>query len=106
MTRNGAAMPQQISANAVNIGINELLQTQLGFMEDISGVTGALQGKSSKVGISGTLYEQQTHNATLSQLDLLDSFRQFITDGVRKDMSNIEQFMQEKTDLSLHCANV
>ena len=92
-TRNGALLPQQISANAVNIGINELLQTQLSFMEDISGVTGALQGKSSKVGISGTLYEQQTHNATLSQLDLLDSFRQFITEGKRKDLSNIEQFL-------------
>ena len=105
-TRNGAMMPQQISANAVNIGINELLQTQLGFMEDISGVTGALQGKSSKVGVSGTLYEQQTHNATLSQLDLLDSFRQFITEGIQKDLSNIEQFMLEKTDLSLQCANV
>lgn len=91
-TRNGAMMPQQISANAVNIGINELLQTQLSFMEDISGVTGVLQGKQQNVGVSGTLFEQQTHNATLSQLDLLDTYRQFISEGKKKDLSNIRQF--------------
>ena len=91
-TRNGAMLPQQISANAVNIGINELLQTQLSFMEDISGVTGVLQGKQPNVGVSGTLYEQQTHNATLSQLDLLDTYRQFILEGKQKDISNIRQF--------------
>jgi hypothetical protein len=91
-TRNGAQLPQQVSANAVNVGINELLQTQLSFMEDISGVTGVLQGKQQNVGVSGTLFEQQTHNATLSQLDLLDTYRQFISEGKKKDLSNIRQF--------------
>ena len=95
-TRNGAALPQQVAANAVNIGINELLQTQLNFMEDISGVTGALQGKTGNAGVSGTLYEQQTRNATLSQLDLLDTFRNFLLEGARKDLSNIQQFYSGK----------
>ena len=95
-TRNGTALPQQVAANAVNIGINELLQTQLNFMEDISGVTGALQGKTGNAGVSGTLYEQQTRNATLSQLDLLDTFRNFLLEGARKDISNIQQFYPDK----------
>ena len=96
-TRNGAQLPQQVSANAVNIGIHELLQTQLYFMEDISGVTGALQGKTDSARTSGTLYEQQTHNATLSQLDLLDSFRHFIKDGLDKEVSNIQQMVPLET---------
>lgn len=91
-TKNGALLPQQVSANAVNVGINELLQTQLGLMEDISGVTGALQGKLSAPSASGKLYEQQTKNATLSQLDLLDTFRHFIAEGVRKEVSVIQQY--------------
>lgn len=91
-TRNGAVLPQQVSANAVNVGIHELLQTQLSFMEDISGVTGALQGKATGASVSGTLFEQQTRNATLSQLDLLDTFRSFVLDGAYKDISNIRQF--------------
>ena len=91
-TCGGAMMPQQVAANAVNIGINELLQTQLNFMEDISGITGALQGKKASAGVSGTLYEQQTHNATLSQLDLLDTFNTFLDEGEKIDVSNIRQF--------------
>lgn len=92
-TRNGAVFPQQVSANAVNIGINELLNTQLGFMEDISGVTGALQGKTMGTSMSGKLYEQQTRNASLSQLDLLDSFYGFLEEAKRKDLSNLRQFV-------------
>lgn len=94
-TRNGAMMPQQVAANAVNVGINELLQTQLNFMEDISGVTRALQGKMMSASVSGKLFEQQTQNATLSQLDLLDTFRNFIKEGAEKDVSNILQFMPD-----------
>ena len=102
-TRNGAVLPQQVSANAVNVGINELLQTQLSFMEDISGVTGALQGKTNAASVSGTLFQQQTHNAMLSQLDLLDTFRDFVLDGVCKDMSNILQYYDTpRTMLSHH----
>ena len=95
-TRNGALLPQQVSANAVNIGISELLNTQLGLMEDISGVTGALQGKMASAGMSGKLYEQQARNATLSQLDLLDTFYGFLREACQKDISNLRQFGGER----------
>jgi len=91
-TRNGTELPRQMAANAVNVGINELLQTQLALMEDISGVSASLQGKSARADTSGTLYRQQTDNARLSQLDLLDSFAAFLTDGAYMDMKNIQQF--------------
>ena len=92
-TRNGALLPQQVSANAVNVGINELLNTQLAFMEDISGVNGALQGKAGGASVSGKLFEQQTHNASVSQLDLLDTFCSFLDEAARKDISNLKQFV-------------
>ena len=38
-------IPQQVANNSTNIGITELLNLQLKFFEDISGVNGALQGK-------------------------------------------------------------
>ena len=46
-TKHGA-VPQQIASNSTNIGINELLNLQLKFFEDISGVNGALQGKPDR----------------------------------------------------------
>lgn len=85
-------MPTQISNNSTNIGINELLSLQLKLFEDISGVNGALQGKPGYSGTSGSLYAQQTQNATTSLLDLLESFSSFIIDGAYKDVKNMQQF--------------
>lgn len=92
----GVTPPQQISANATNIGINELLQIQLKFFEDISGVHGALQGRGSVAGTSGSLYAQQAQNATMSLLDLLDTYSMFVVDGAYKDVKNIQQFYDKK----------
>lgn len=92
----GAPLPQQVANNSTNIGINELLQLQLKFFEDISGVHGALQGRAGASATSGTLYAQQTQNATTSLLDLLDSFSMFIIDGAYKDVKNMQQFYDSK----------
>ena len=89
-------IPQQVANNSTNIGISDLLSMQLKFFEEISGVTGALQGKQGYSGQSAALYNQQTQNATTSLLDLLDSFSGFIIDGAYKDVKNIQQFYDEK----------
>lgn len=88
----GQALPQQIANNCTQIGISELLNMQLKFFEDISGVNGALQGKPGYSGMSASLYNQQAQNATTSLLDLLDTFSAFIRDGAYKDVKNIQQF--------------
>ena len=88
----GTALPQQVANNCTQIGINELLQMQLKFFEDISGVNGALQGKPGYSGMSASLYNQQAQNATTSLLDLLDTFSSFIREGAYKDVKNIQQF--------------
>lgn len=95
-TKNGAQLPQQISTNATNIGVTDLLNMQLKFFEDISGVNGALQGKPGYSSTSGTLYMQQTQNATTSLLDVLDTYSSFIVDGAYKDVKNIQQFYDTK----------
>lgn len=83
----GVPLPQQISGNAANIGITELLQVQLKMMEDVSGVNGALQGKLESGAVSGTLYDQQTRHALTGLLDILQSFGSFIREGVRKELA-------------------
>ena len=74
----GVPAPTQVANNSTNIGISELLNLQLKFFEDISGVHGALQGRQGGSQTSGTLYAQQAQNATTSLLDILDSFSQFV----------------------------
>ena len=95
-TKGNAQVPQQIANNSTNIGISELLNIQLKFFEDISGVNGALQGKPGFSGMSASLYSQQTQNTTTSLLDLLDSFSMFVIDAAYKDVKNIQQFYDTK----------
>lgn len=88
----GRALPQQVTGGAANAGIHDLLGMQLKFFEDISGVSGALQGKPGFAGMSASLYAQQTQNSTLSLLDILESFSDFVKEGACKDVKNIQQF--------------
>ena len=89
-------VPEQVANNSTNIGIAELLNIQLKFFEDISGVTGALQGKPGYSGESASHYNQQTENATKSLLDLLECFSCFVVDGAYKDVKNMQQFYDSK----------
>lgn len=89
-------IPQQIANNSTNIGIGELLNLQLKFFEDISGVNGALQGKPGYAGTSGNKYAQETQNATTSLLDLLETYSTFVIDCAYKDVKNMQQFYDSK----------
>ncbi|MDE6444478.1 MAG: hypothetical protein K2K64_08695 [Muribaculaceae bacterium] len=83
--RPGEPDPRQITGNAGNMAISELLNIQLKMMEDVSGVNGALQGNLSGNSMSGTLYTQQTQNALTSLSDILDSFASFIARSADTD---------------------
>lgn len=91
----GVPLPQQIHGQATNLGIADLLNLQLKFFEDISGVHGALQGQTPSASTSGVLYEQQRANATVSLLDLLEVMDEFVKDCAVKDLKNIQQFYEE-----------
>ena len=97
----GVPIPQQIANNSVNIGIAELLNLQLKFFEDISGVNGPLQGRQDYAGMSNAMYTQQTQNATTSLLDVLESFSQFVIDAAYKDVKNIQQFYDQQKTFSI-----
>lgn len=94
--KQGQTLPQQIANNSTNIGITELLNLQLKFFDDITGVTGAIQGKQGFSGMSASLYAQQTQNATTTLLDILDSYSMFVVDAAYKDVKNIQQFYDTK----------
>lgn len=89
-------VPEQVANNSTNIGITELLNIQLKFFEDVSGVTGALQGKPGFSGQSAAHFQQQTQNATTSLLDLLECYSSFVIDGAYKDVKNMQQFYDSK----------
>ena len=85
-------VPHQIASNSTNIGIDRLLQIQMGLFEEITGVHGAIQGKSGYSGMSASLYAQQAQNSSQVLLDLLESYSEFIQSSAMKDVKNIQQF--------------
>ncbi len=90
-------IPQQVANNSTDIGIKEMLDLQLKFFEDISGVNDAIQGKVAGAGISAELFGQQTQNATTSLADILDTFDEFVREAAIKDTMNIRQFYSAET---------
>ena len=73
----GYPMPQQISSNSTNIGAMEMLQLQLQLMTEISGISGALQGKQAKSGTASSLYAQESQNSANNLVDILTAFNSF-----------------------------
>lgn len=94
-SRKGA-IPQQVSANSTNIGLQEMLNYQLKFFEDISGVNAALQGKASFAGESGSHAQVMAQNAATSLVDIFESYNEFVIDAAYKDVKNIQQHYDEK----------
>ena len=78
--RPGVPMPTQVSGNAANIGITELLKIEMQMLEDISGVSPTLQGKLVANATSGTLFAQQNEAAQTSLLDILRTFSDFLAE--------------------------
>lgn len=88
---NDIKPPSQMNGSVANVGLETIVNLQLKFFEDISGVHGALQGAQPQSGASGTLYSQQAQNATMSLLDILESIDDFDEDAARMDVHNIQQ---------------
>lgn len=91
----GYSVPQQISKNNTDIGITEMIARKTQWIQDITGVQGSLQGKTGYAGTSGSLYAQQTENATTSLLDLLNIFSAFVQELSIKQIKCMQQVYDE-----------
>lgn len=75
---DGAPEPRQLITNAGDFGARELLSLELKMLEDVSGVSNALLGRSSGGGNVGyERYESEVRNATVAINDLLLTFVHF-----------------------------
>lgn len=84
--------PKIVSGNQSNFNASELIATYKSLMEDSTAISGAIQGKTPYAGTSGTLYAQQTANASTPIASLLSQFRNFLEDMHIKKMKNIAMF--------------
>ena len=83
--KDGAKPPAQLANQNKVAGLQDMITLQMQLMDDISGVHGALQGKTAASGTSGLLYQTQANNASTSIIDLLEFYSGFITAAARTD---------------------
>lgn len=70
------AKPEQVNANGSNIGAYQMIELQMKLFEEISGVSGALQGKDPAVN-SANVYQMQSENANIALSDVYETFQAF-----------------------------
>ena len=100
-SKPGAQIPQQISTNMVNIGLTDMINMQVKFMQDIGGVHGAIQGKAPSSGTPSSLYQQEAMNAQLNILDYIESFMMFLQKRDFKLVQIIKQYYTEPQYIAL-----
>ena len=71
------AEPHQVVTPMADFGAHDLLKTQIGLFEDVSGVSEALMGKSVSGVVGVERYESEVRNASVAVNDLLKTFDGF-----------------------------
>ena len=77
------AKPEQIIANGNSSNAFQMIELQMKLFEEISGVSGALQGKMPTVN-SANVYQLQSENATIALSDVFETFEAFRRQRDRK----------------------
>ena len=98
-SRTGAR-PEFFTHSAFNIGTHEMLQTQLNLIHEVSGVSGALQGKTPASGTSAARYQMETQNATTTIYPLIKRFTSFKERLALKKVITMQQFYEEGRDIT------
>jgi len=81
--RFNEAKPEQINSNGGNSNAFQMIELQMRLFEEISGVSGALQGKDPTVN-SANAYQLQSENANIALSDVFDTFDAFRRQRDRK----------------------
>ena len=93
-TRTGA-MPQQIATNATNIGAWDMLKLEMNLLQQIAGISGAVQGQTPRSGTPSSLYAQEAQNSMLNYRVVFEAFKGFKED---RDEKLLKVLMQYYTD--------
>ena len=92
---NKGNIPMQISSNSNPASAWNMLHTQLGLIEKVSGVSEAMQGRVSR-STAASLYEQQVSNGQINYRVVFETFASFIKERDEKLLKTLMQFYTEK----------
>lgn len=89
------AIPQQISNSNTDNGSTEMLNLEMNFMQQISGISNAIQGQTPHANTPSSLYAQEAQNSTLNYRILFEVFNVYVK---KRDEKLLKVLMQYYTD--------
>lgn len=92
--------PEVITTNSQDAGVTELLQMHKASMEEITNISGALQGQTPSSGTSASRYAMETENSNTAIASLIKKFNTFEIDLARKKLKTIQQYYNEPRNIS------
>jgi hypothetical protein len=93
------AKPEEMSTKNINGGALELLQIQMNLLEQISGVTNAIQGQKANSGTPMGMYQMQASNAQINNRVYFEFFFQRRSKRDLKAVKTIQQFYTEDRNI-------
>ena len=94
-------VPFQITANSTNVGAWDMLNLQMQLMQQVSGMSGAIQGMSTGGMVGASLYSQQSENSQLNFQSLFETLRAFKHSRDEKLLKTILQYYKEQRVIGL-----
>lgn len=92
---------KQYNSSAAVAGDYELLNLHLRLINEISGVSGAMQGQAPTAGTAASLYDQQVQNSSLNLRGTLDAIKEFMRKRDYKVIQMQQQFYDRQKFLDI-----
>lgn len=100
VAKPGTVLPQQVATNAIPAESWNLLQNLKTWIQEVSGVTGPMQGFNPKAGTPAALYQQQVMQASTTNLDYFESYLEAVYMLDKKVLRTIMQAFEEERNLN------
>ena len=94
-------VPYQITSNSTNVGAWEMLNIQMNLMQQISGISGAIQGMTSGGMMGASLYSQQAENSQINYQVLFEALRSYKHQRDEKLLTTLIQYYKEPRVIGL-----
>lgn len=93
--RADGAAPTQISANSTNIGAFDMLSIEMNMIQQIAGLSGAIQGQQARANTPSSLYAQEAQNSAINYKVVFERFGCYVA---KRDEKLLKVLMQYYTD--------
>ena len=98
---NTRDVPFQITSNSTNVGAWEMLSMQMKLIQEISGISGAIQGHSTSGNTPSSLYAQQAQNSQLNYKVLFETIKYHQRQRDEKLLKVIMQYYKRERYISI-----